>query len=146
MPGASGRNGMRYDGPVGRRERAEQASVEAPRSATISCFASPLRPRPATRELERAFVRLRAGVAEEHLRRERLLDERGGQPLARRGRIEVRDVNRAVGRGVHRLLQPGVAVAERVHGDSAHEIEISLSVGVDEIHAVAVDELGRARL
>ena len=54
-------------------------------------------------------------------------------------------MNQPVGRGVQRLSEPGVAVAERVHGDAAHEVEISLSVGVDEIDAVAVDESSRAR-
>jgi hypothetical protein len=101
---------------------------------------------PPPREFEGAFVRLRSGVAEEHFVGERTLDERGRQLLARHRRVQIRDVNEPVGRGVHRLSKSGVAVAERVHSNATHEIEVALALAVDQVDPLAVDERHRRPL
>ena len=41
------------------------------------------------------------------------------------------------------LLEPGVAVAERVDRDARHEVEIRLAVGVEQLDAGAAHELHR---
>ena len=88
--------------PIGRRERREQAAVEcAAQRDDVGLRGANGRPRPPPRELERALVRFRARVAEEHLVRERQLDEARRELLARRRAEQVRDVNQAIGRGVH---------------------------------------------
>src|SRR5215210_7634822 len=92
-------------------------------------------PSPAASKLERAFVRLRAGITEECSRRERLVDESRGESLAGRCGVEVRDVDQAVGRGMQRGAEAFIAVAERVDGDSADEIQVALAFGVDQINA-----------
>ena len=99
------------------------------------------RARPAPGELERPLVCFRSGVAEEHLVRERPFDERRRETPLWRGLVQIRDVYETVGGRVHRRDEPLVTVAERVHGDSAHEIEVALALGVDEIDAFSAHEL-----
>src|SRR3954471_15295522 len=55
-------------------------------------------------------------------------------------------MNQSVGRGMQRGPQACVAVPERVNGNAAHEIEISLAVSIDEIDAIAVNEFARRAL
>ena len=54
--------------PIRRRERAEQPAVKRAAQRDDLVLRVALRARPPPRELERAFVRFRARVAEEHLR------------------------------------------------------------------------------
>ena len=78
----------------------------------MSVFAAPtVAARPFPRELERALVRFRARVAEEHLVGERQLHETRRELLAGRRAEQVRYVNQAVGGGVQRLAEPFVTVA-----------------------------------
>ena len=133
-------------GTIGRGEGAEEPAVEgaAQRDDLVLRLAD--RARPAARELERAFVRLRARVAEERLGCERARDERRREPLARRRVIQVRGVDQPFRRGVQRSLEARIIVAERVHRDAAAEVEVRLSLGVVQVHAAAAHELDRRAL
>ena len=94
MPPASGRNGARYAGGPSPRASPNSRPWNPPRSAMISCFAAPPVARPQRRaNLERALVRLRAGVAEEHAVA-RTCAPRASRPAARRARCD-RDSRRA---------------------------------------------------
>jgi hypothetical protein len=133
--------------PVRCRKRREEPSVErATERYDLMLRSTTDRACPPPRELERAFVRFSAGVAEEDLRRERPSDESRGKLTPWRARIEVRDVHESVDRAVHRSLQPRVGVAERVHSNSAHEVEVAPPGGVVQVDATAVGELDRRAL
>ena len=98
--------------------------------------------RPFARELERAFVRLGAGVAEERLAAERFrqLDR---EPLARLGAIEIGHMNQSrIERPQHRVSNHGTVVAERVHRDPGDEVEIARAVFRDQLGPFAGGEDG----
>src|SRR5687767_6321663 len=99
-------------------------------------------PCPASRELERAFVGLGSGVTEENLRGEGAVGQLRRQQLARQCPIKIRGVNQAgAQRVVDRLRDSGVSVPERVHSNTAGEIEIPLAIGVDELDALTAHQL-----
>ena len=133
--------GQPVAGTVGRRERPEQPTVERAAQRDDLVLRLAQRARPSTRELEGAFVRLGARVAEEHLRRERPCDEGRREPLARCRVIQVRGMDQPFGRGMQCPLEAGIVVAERVHGDAAAEVEIGLPLGVVHVHAASANEL-----
>src|SRR2546430_1481849 len=87
--------------------------------------------RPLSRELDCSFVRLCAWVSQKSLRGERFVHKRRRQLFAGLCRVEIRDVDQAVSRGVHRGPEARVAVAERIHSDATDEIEVALSRGID---------------
>ena len=103
--------------------------------------------RPAPRELERALVCFRPRVAEERPSREGVRHEELGQLLAGLRAEEVGDVDEAaLGRVAHRLHEARVAVAERVDGDPAREIEVAPAGLVVQRHALAAHEAHRRAL
>ncbi len=80
--------------------------------------------RVAARELERRFVRLGAGVAEEHALRERRIDQFFRQPQRRLVGHPVGDVPDGLRLIVQRLDHRRVAVTERGDRDAAGEVDV----------------------
>src|SRR4030088_61952 len=98
--------------------------------------------RPPSCELERAFVRFRAGVAEKNLRCERALDQLVREALSCRRSIEVRGMNQPVAQGLaYRSSDSGITVAERVYGNSTGEIQIAFAICIDELDSFSPHEL-----
>ena len=128
------------------RQRSEEPPVERAAQGDDLVLGLALRACPAARELERTFVRLSAGVAEEHLRREGPRDERRGQPLARCRVVQVRGMDQPLGCGMQCGLEPCVVVAERVDRDAAPEVEVRLPLGVVQVHAAPAHQLDRRTL
>ena len=92
------------------------------------------------RQLDRAFHRLRAGIAEEHEVGEALLAQPRGEPLAVRALEQVRHVPELGRLLLQRLDQLRVRVAERIHRDTRGEVEIAIAIGGDEPAALAALE------
>ncbi len=92
------------------------------------------------RELEQTFVRFDAAVGEKALARPDEINERLRQPPLRFMVIEVRRVDDLAGLLDERLGDGRMRVAERAHRDATAQIEIALSVHVEEITARAVTE------
>ena len=90
------------------------------------------------RQLEQAFVRLRAAVAEKNFAGADAFDEFGGQPALRLGEIKIRDVDEFFGLLDERLGDGRVRVAEAIHGDAAAEVEIALARDIKDVAARAV--------
>ncbi len=94
----------------------------------------------APRRLDGAFHRLGAGIAEE----DAVGEGRIHQPLAERplaGNLEnVGDVPELVGLRLQRVDDVRVRVAEHVHRDAAHEVQVASAVGADEPRALAALE------
>ncbi len=97
----------------------------------------------AARRLDRAFERLGTGIGEEHL----VGEGRRGEPLAEPrltgDLVEIGDVPQPGGLLGQRSDQMRMAVAERVDGDAAGEIQITLAVGGDQPAAFAALERQR---
>ena len=94
--------------PIGRGQRSEQTSVKRRRAARGSRASR----RPALRAHRRANLKAPSFASAPELQKntfdgERMLDERRGESLARLRRVQVRDVNQAVGRGVQAARRPG---------------------------------------
>src|SRR4051794_6040757 len=92
------------------------------------------------RHLDRAFHSLGAGIAEEHQIRKALLAQPRSQPLAVRALEQVGHVPEFCRLLLQRRHQMRMAMAERVHGDAAAEIQITLAVGPDQPDALAALE------
>ena len=94
------------------------------------------------RELEQAFVRLRAAVAEKNFARADAFDDFGGEPALRLGEIQIGNVDEFFGLLDERLGDGRMRVAEAAHGDAAAEIEIAFAGDIKNIaaRAVAQDE------
>ena len=88
-------------------------------------------------DLDGAFHRLGAGIAEEH----EVGEGRGAQPLRQPlglGNLEqVRDVPDLVGLRIERLDEARMRVAQRIDRDAGGEIEIALAVRRDQPNAFA---------
>ena len=100
----------------------------------------------AARRLDGALDRLGAGIGEEHL----VGEGRGDQPLGEAALagnlVEVGDVPELAGLLGQRGDEMRVAVAERVDGDAAAEIEVALAVVGDQPAALApLEGQGRPR-
>src|SRR3989454_6452412 len=120
-------------GTVRRGERREQAPVEPAAERH-----DPRLPRPLAGELEGRLVRLRPGVAEEHLVGERAAHELLGEALARLRAVEVGYVDQPRREGpLERPADHGMIVAQRVDADAGHEVEVAYAVLGDELGAVA---------
>src|SRR5688572_671274 len=128
--------------PVRRRQRAEQPAMKRAAQRDDLVFRrAPFRTRPAPRELERAFVRFRAGVAEEDAIREGTRDELLRELGRWRGAEQVRRVDHAGRyRASQRLRDAGIAVPEGVHANAAREVEVALAGLVDQPAAVCTDQ------
>ena len=100
----------------------------------------------AARGLDGAFERLGAGIGEEHLVGEGRGDQPLGEPALAGNLVEVGDVPELAGLLGQRRDEMRVAVAERVDGDAAGEIEIALAVVGDQPAALApLEGQGRPR-
>src|SRR2546423_7159416 len=94
-------------------------------------------------ELERAFVRLCAGIAEESLaaRWECAARQLRGEPLARFGPVEIRDVDQPrVERTHDGVAEDRTVVAEGVDGNARHKVEIARAVFGNQLRAFSRDE------
>ena len=85
------------------------------------------------RELVETLVRLRAGVAEEHLARREVPDDLLRQPALRLVVVKVRDVNHPLRLFDERLGDLRVRMTERADRDAAAEVEVTLAVHVPEV-------------
>ena len=113
----------------GDRDRRERAAVEAAdASRRSSCAAARRRRRlVAARELQRALVRFRAPVAEEHAVGERAVDDRlRGEDLLVVV-VEVRDVDELPSCVGTRAREHRVRVAEPAHRDARGHVEVALA-------------------
>ena len=82
----------------------------------------------APRDLDRAFERLGAGIGEEHLVGETCRDKPLGKPRLGRDLVEIGNVPELAGLLGQRRDKMRMAVAERIDGDAAGEIQIALAV------------------
>ncbi len=89
------------------------------------------------RGLDRALHRLGARIREEHVVGEALRAQPLRQPLAFRDAEQVGDMQQLGGLRGQRFHQPGMRMAERVHGDPRREVEIALARGRDQPGAFA---------
>ncbi len=102
---------------------------------------------PASCELERAFVGLCSRIAEEHLRRERVLHQKAGETLSRFRSVEIRYVDESrIQDALDGPRNSRVSVAERVYRNAAREIEICLVVFVEQLDARSTYESHRRAL
>ena len=100
----------------------------------------------AARGLDRAFQRLGAGIGEEDLVGEGVFDQPLGEPALARDLVEIGDVPELAGLLGQRRDQMRMAVAERIDGDAAGEVEISLAIGLDQPDTLApLESQGGAR-
>src|SRR5205807_6647631 len=92
--------------------------------------------RPLAGELECGLVRLGPRVTEEGAVGEGTRDQLLGEPLAGLAAVEVGNVDEAGGEGaLESHPDDGMIVAERVHADPGHEVEIPCPVFRDELGA-----------
>src|SRR5256714_15620617 len=95
-------------------------------------------------ELERAFVRLCAGIAEEGLtaRWECAARQLRSEALARFGPIEIRDVDQPrVERAHYGVAEDRTVVAKGVDGNARHKVEIARAVFGNQLRAFSRDEV-----
>ena len=126
-------------GAIGRREGREQTTMEGSPEGDDVALAGPL-----PGELERAFVRLCAGIAEEGLtaRWECAARQLRGEPLARFGPVEIRDVDQPrVERAHDSVAEDRTVVAESIDGDARHKVEIARAVFGNQLRAFSRDEV-----
>ena len=90
------------------------------------------------RELEQAFVRLRAAVAEKNFARADAFHDFGGQPALRLGEIKIRDVDQFFRLLDERLGDGRMRVAEAIDRDAAAEVEITFARDIKNVAARAV--------
>ena len=130
---------------VGCSKRREQSAMEAAAQRDDLGRADAMAgATPPARELERAFVRFRAGVAEEDARREGTRDERLGERATGIAAEQVRHVDETgTERLAHRLGESRVAVAERIYCDTAREVEVRAPVGVEQPNAFTAHDVER---
>src|SRR5206468_1385317 len=125
-------------GTVGGREGREQASVKRARKRDDLALARPL-----AGELECGLVRLGPRVTEEGAVGEGTRDQLLGEPLAGLAAVEVGNVDEPRGEGaLESHPDDGMIVAERVHADPGHEVEIPCPVFRDELGAFPRHEQG----
>ena len=125
-------------GVAARGERRERASVKgAFESDQTEALRRAIGGVEFSRGLDRAFNRLGSGIGEENEIGEGRLDEPPGQLFGLWNLIKIGDMPWLVGRRPQRLDKMRMRIAQRHHGDSAAEIEISLSIGGKEPSALA---------
>ena len=115
---------------AGRRQRPQRAAVKRAFEGdeTVALGLS-LGGVIAARDLDGAFHRFGAGIAEEHQIRKTLLAEPRGKPVAIRALEQVRHVPKPGGLLLQRCDQMRMAMAERIDRDTGGEIEIALAAG-----------------
>ena len=94
-------------------------------------------------ELDRALVRLGAGVAEEGPAAERGLDQALGEQHGRLGVKEVGGARQGRDLLADRLDDPRMAVPRVVNGESAEHVQVLAALGIPEARTLAADELDR---
>ena len=111
-----------------RRDRRQRAPVErAFEGDDAPAFRRAVDVMIAPRRLDRPFAGFRARVAEEHLVRERDLDEPLGQRLLSRDPIEVRRVPELAGLLGQRRDEPGMRMPQSIHRDAGRKVEIGVT-------------------
>src|SRR5262245_12022415 len=97
---------------------------------------------PLARQLDRALVRLRTAITEEHLVEPGCLGEQGRE--AAHGLVVVRGaaVDQALALGGERVQNDARRVAQTVDGPALDEVEIALAVVIPEPRAGALDHDG----
>ena len=93
-----------------------------------------------SRELEQAFVRLRAAVAEKAPARADQPNERFRELGLRLGEIKIRDVQELSRLLEQRIGDFRIGVAQRTDGDAAAEIEVALARHIPDVAPLAVIE------
>ncbi len=128
-------------GGAGGGERAERAAVkralEGDKPITLGM---PLGELIAAHDLDHAFHRLGAGIAEEHQVGKALLAEPRGKLVAIRALEQVRHVPEFCRLFLQRLDQVRMAMTQRVHRDARGEVEIALAIGCGQPAALAAFE------
>ena len=127
----------------GRGQGAHRAAVEGPLQHDDLGLGDAARVCALAHQLDRALVRLGAGVAEERLAAEAGLREALRQPHAALRQVQVGDVRQRAGLLAHGLDHRGVAVPDRADRDPAEEVEVLLSLRVPEPRPLAAHELDR---
>jgi hypothetical protein len=92
------------------------------------------------RELDRALVRLGAGVGEEDVVHLRERAEALGELLLLRHAEVVGRVDQLGELVLHALGEHGMRVAQPVHGDPGERVQVALAVRVEEVGALAARE------
>jgi hypothetical protein len=120
----------------GERERAHRSAVEAAEKADVARA-----PGDVARELDRAFDRFRAALAEEvhhrlahRVQRVELLRQRDLALVP----VVARDVQELVGRFLDRVDHDGMTVTGRAHRDAGGEVEKAIAVDVPHFRTLAV--------
>jgi len=93
------------------------------------------------REFDRRFVRLGARVAEEDFLHAGDIAQWLGQLGLALDRIDVRGVDQFGSLFLNRLHQRRVAMAERIHRDTAQRVEITLALGIEQPDAFACSKV-----
>ena len=128
-------------GRAGRRQRRQRAAVErAFEGDDAIALRMALGGVIVARDLDRAFHRLGAGIAEEHEVGKALLAQPRREPLAVRALEQVRHVPEFGRLLLQRRDQMRVAMAERIDRDAGGEVEIALAIGGDQPDAFAALE------
>ena len=128
-------------GGAGRGERAQGAAVEgALEGDDAIALGMALGELIAAHDLDHAFHRFRAGIAEEHEVGKALLAKPRGKLLAIRALEQVRHVPEPGGLFLQRRNQMRMAVAQRIHRDPRGEVEIALAIGGGQPAALAALE------
>ena len=128
-------------GGAGRGERAQGTAVErALEGDEPIALGMALGELIAAHDLDHAFHRFRAGIAEEHEVGKALLAEPRGKLLAVRALEQVRHVPEFCRLFLQRLDQMRMAVPQRIDRDARGKVEIALAIGRGEPAALAAFE------
>ena len=120
-------------GGAGGGERAQRAAMErALEGDDAIALGMALGEVIAAHDLDHAFHRFRAGIAEEHQVGKALLAQPRGELLAIRALEQVRHVPELGRLLLQRRDQMRMAVAQRIHRDARGEVEIALAIGGDQ--------------
>jgi hypothetical protein len=90
------------------------------------------------RQLDRRFVGLTAGVAEEHLVHTRQRGKAIGRGLGFADTIDIGSMDEAGNLIAQRLDQAGVIVTQRVYGDSRQGVEVGLALFIEQPATLSV--------
>ena len=93
-----------------------------------------------TRDLDRGFVRLGTGIAEEHAIHAAELAQAASKIFLLRHLVEVGGVQKRAGLFRQRAGDRRVCVAQATHGEAGQTVQIAFAVGIVQIGAVAAHE------